>query len=109
VSEIEWIKPLHEGSLSRRVRIQDEHLALVDTVQPDRDQICERNQQRARQDRKPRKLGFGRYLGEIPLLDVIKLQTSHPDLFSPDKDIARKALIRFWNSPEAKPFRVQRA
>ena len=45
----------------------------------------------------------------IPIVDFLRIQKTHPDLFSPDREMARKATIKFFNSTEGKPYRVQRA
>ena len=54
-------------------------------------------------------MSFGRYVGEIPLIDFLRIQKTHPDLFSPDVEIARKATIKFFNSTEGAPYRVKKA
>ncbi len=58
---------------------------------------------------KPRDLSFGRFVGRMPIIDFLRIQKSHPDLFCSDAEIARKATIKFFNSIEGKPYRIQRA
>lgn len=111
MSVTDWVT---EGPLRQRYHLQPtgskRSVQLVKELnQPDRDLICHRNQELAKMDSSPRDLDFGRFLGSIPFVDFIRLQNETPEIFSPDPDIARPALIKFWNSPEAAPFRVQRA
>lgn len=111
MSASDWIT---EGPLRQRYHLQPtgskRSVQLVRELnQPDRNLICATNQELAKADTKPRSLSFGRFLGSIPMVDYYLLQKSHPDIFSPDPEIARPALVKFWNSTEAQPFRVQRA
>ena len=103
----EFINWFNEGSIASRTLLEDGK-AIVHQYQADRDLIMESNKLRSIGD-KPRDLSFGRYLGSIPLIDVLKLQKTHPDLFSPDAEIARAATIKFFNSSEGRGFRVQKA
>jgi hypothetical protein len=80
--------------------------------QPGRNEILAQNAELATgiaQGDKIKDLSFGRYLGSVPMVDILNWQVNHPDLFSDDAQIARKALIKFWNSSEGRPYRVQRA
>ncbi len=54
-------------------------------------------------------LGFGRLVGRIPLIDFLRIQKSHPDLFSPDVETARKATIKFINSADGRQYRIKKA
>ena len=85
---------------------------VKETNQPDRN-IIMRNTRTMRDaaslGEKPKDLSFGRFVGRIPIVDFLRIQKSHPDLFSPDVEIARKATIKFFNSTEGAPYRVQRA
>jgi hypothetical protein len=110
-----WTPLVHEGPLAARFKTEHggKRTTLVkETTQPERDlilgSIAEERKAASLGDG-PKDLQHGRYLGSIPLLDFMNLQESHPDLFSPDAEIARKATIKFWNSSEAELFRVQRA
>lgn len=108
MSNTPWIK---EGPLAVRFRDEQGHL-VKETVDTGREFILEENKRLANevtQGNKPRSLSFGRYLGSVPMLDIIKWQKEHPDLFSPDREVARKALVKFWNSSEGRPYRVQKA
>ena len=95
------------------VRYTEEQGQLVKkSRQINREAILEQNKRDANnvtQGIRPRDLSFGRYLGSVPMQDILRWQKSHPELFSPDQEIARKALIKFWNSSEGRPYRVQRA
>jgi hypothetical protein len=102
-----WSDWVNEGALRKRFRMQGGDL-VSELHQPGEDRILELNKQRRNGD-KPKDLSFGRYLGEVPERTILEWQTKHPDLFSPDAEIQRKATIKFWNSTEAAPFRVQRA
>jgi hypothetical protein len=102
---------LQNGDLAARWRVEGEKL-VRETVQPNRDRIMEQNKQDAvevAQGNRPKDLSFGRYLGSVPFQDMLMWQKKHPDLFSPDVEVARKALIKFWNSTEGRPYRVQKA
>ncbi len=108
---------LNEGPI--RVRWWDQptgsklYTELVkETNQPDRNIIMADTAQKRKDASlgdKPRDLSFGRFVGRLPIVDFLRIQKSHPDLFSPDADIARKATIKFFNSTEGAPYRVQRA
>ena len=103
-----WVK---DGDLAARFRMEGNTL-VKETVQPNRTLILEQNKRDANQitqGNRPRDLSFGRFLGSVPQIDIIHWQKKHPDLFSPDPEIARKALIKFWNSSEGAPYRVQKA
>jgi hypothetical protein len=107
----DWIT---EGALRTRFHQQPtgskRSVELVRELnQPDRDLICSTNVEKAKADKKPRDLSFGRFLGSIPLVDYYRLQKTHPEIFASDPEIARPALIKFWNSSEAAPFKVQKA
>ena len=80
-------------------------------VQPGRDAIMEqiKTERAAADDGDLKDMSFGRYVGSIPMLDMLTIQKNHPDLFSPDVEIARKATIKFFNSTEGAPYRVKRA
>ncbi len=112
-----WTAPITEGPLQVRFKTETGdskgHTLLVrELSQPGRDEVLEFNKLAAIEastGNKPRDLSFGRYLGSIPVLDFLNIQKSHPDLFSSDPGIARPALIKFWNSTEGRPYRVQRA
>ena len=109
MSATDWI---YEGPLRQRYIQQPtgskRSVELVRELnQPSRNLICELNQERAKGP--VRDLSFGRYLGSSPRVDYLRLKKEQPDIFSPDPDIARPALIKFWNSPDAVAFRVQRA
>ena len=77
------------------------------TDQPDRDIIMANTAEMRKEA--PGNMSFGRLVGRLPIIDFIKLQKSHPDLFSPDIQIAKAATVKFFNSTEGAPFRVQRA
>ena len=103
---------LNEGPL--RTRFWDQSTGskgstqLVKEVQqPDRDIIMANTAELAK-DGSP-DLGFGRLVGRIPIVDFIRLQETHPDLFNPDADIARPAVVKFFNSTEGKQYRVNKA
>ncbi len=111
-----WTPYIEEGPLRARFKTEPGGSRTTTLVrelsQPGRDAILEQNKLAAIEastGNGPRDLAHGRYLGSIPILDFLNLQKSHPDLFSPDRDIARKATIKFWNSSEGEPYRVQRA
>ena len=80
-------------------------------IQPDRNIVMSqiREEEKAAHSGQIKDLSFGRYVGSIPMVDILKLQKSHPDVFSPDSDTARKATIKFMNSSEGRQYRVQRA
>jgi len=84
---------------------------VKETFQPDRNLIMEGNKslQRAAEDGMIKDMSFGRWVGRIPTLDFINLQEKYPDLFSNDIELARKATIKFMNSPEAAGYRIQKA
>lgn len=112
-----WSDWVTDGALRTRFRMQPtgskrNHELVRELNQPDRDLILT-NVKKARDEVETgatiKDLSFGRYLGTIPTIDLLKLQETHPDLFSPDGEIARKATIRFFNSSEGAKFRVQRA
>jgi hypothetical protein len=110
-SVTDWIT---EGPLRQRYHLQPtgskrSAQLVVEQEQPDRNLICNTNVELAKADSKPRDLSFGRYLGSIPLVDYQRLKKTRPEIFSNDPEIARPALIKFWNSADAAPFRVQRA
>jgi len=103
-----WVK---DGDLASRFRMEGNTL-VKETVKPNRASIMEQNKRDANnvtQGKRPKDLSFGRFLGSVPMIDIIDWQKKHPDLFSPDPEIARKALIKFWNSTEGAPYRVQKA
>jgi hypothetical protein len=110
-----WTPYVTEGPLAARFKTEHggKRTTLVkETSQPERDLILSdvaEMRKEASLGNKPKDLQHGRFLGQIPILDFLNLQKSHPDLFSPDREIARKATIKFWNSSEAELFRVQRA
>lgn len=108
MSNTPWIK---EGPLAARFRTEGD-LLIKETEDMGEQFILEENKRLANevtQGNKPRDLSFGRYLGSVPMLTLLKWQKTHPDLFSPDAETARKALIKFWNSTEGRPYRVQKA
>ena len=86
---------------------------LVKTViQPDRNRIMLDTQimrDEASLGGAPKDLSFGRLVGRLPLVDALRLKKEQPDLFSPDMAIAKAATIKFFNSSEGKPYRIQRA
>lgn len=114
MSARDWVR---EGELAARYWMQPtgskRTAQLVkQIVQPSRPAIlADIKQKRIDADagNRPKELSFGRYLGSIPTVDIIRLQKEQPEIFSGDAEIARKALIKFWNSPDAELFRVQRA
>ncbi|MEE9366414.1 MAG: hypothetical protein V3W44_06990 [Dehalococcoidales bacterium] len=75
--------------------------------QPDRDKIMANTQEMAKEGTPD--LSFGRLVARIPIVDFYRLQKSHPDLFNPDADIARPAVVKFFNSTEGKAYRVNKA
>ena len=54
-------------------------------------------------------MSFGRLVGRIPIVDFLRLEKTHPDLFSPDVETARKATIKFFNSSEGAQYRIRKA
>jgi hypothetical protein len=112
-----WTPWIHEESgLSARFKTEggggDSTNLVKQMVQPDRPQILKEIAEERKQaslGNKPKDLAHGRYIGSIPMIDYMRMQRTHPDMFSPDRDIARAATIKFMNSTEAEMFRVQKA
>ena len=111
-----WTPYIEEGPLRARFKTEPGGSRTTTLVrelsQPGRDAILEQNKLAAIEastGNKPRALSHGRYLGSIPILDFLKLQKSHPDLFHPDPAVKRAATIKWFNSTEGRPYRVQRA
>lgn len=113
----DWV-PAGTGDLRVRYRVQptgnkNETQLVKEVNQHSRDAIMAdtaklRDDAESHQG-KPRDMSFGRFVGRIPMVDFLRLQKSHPDLFSPDAEIARKATIKFMNSAEGRQYRVQKA
>ncbi len=109
-----WSDWVYEGPLRQRYKVQptgSKHTTELvrELNQPDASRIYQENQEMAKAIDRPANLSFGRWLGRIPKVDYYRLRQERPEIFSNDPEIARPALIRFWNSPEAAAFRVQRA
>ena len=109
-----WVE---EGPLRTRFRLDPSgsknSVSLVkETNQADRNIIMANTAEMRKEidgNKKAGDLGFGRLVGRIPIVDFIRIQKSHPDLFSPDPEVARRATVRFFNSTEGAPYRVRRA
>lgn len=106
------------GALRARFRMDptgSKHVARLvkETNQPDRNVIMQNTaEMRKAAETESSKLGdmsFGRLIARIPIVDFYRIQQTHPDLFAGDPETVRKAVIRFFNSPEGAPYRVRKA
>lgn len=99
-----WI---NEGPLRVRFREEAGHL-VKETNQPDRNIIMEATQKERRDT--PRQSFLGGYkVGSIPLVDLERVKKLHPGLFCKDAEERKKALIRFSNDPDMRPYLIKKA
>lgn len=97
---------------SQAVRFHEEQGYLVkETYQPDRDAILKNNQEMRKAESiiRPDRNATGWYVGEIPLNDLPYVKSKYPEMFEGDRDQRRKALIRFTNDPEMRPYVIRGA
>ncbi len=112
-----WSDWVQEGPLRARFRMdatgsKTTHRLVKEVNQPDRNLIMADTanlRKEAELGNGPRDLSFGRLVGRIPIVDFIRIQENHPDLFSPDGEAARKATIKFFNSSDGAKYRIKRA
>ena len=96
-----------EGNLFRRSRMDHDGRLLIDTHQPDRDEIMADTAER-RKDGGGRDLSFGRLVGRIPTMDYYQLQKTHPQLFNGDAEQQQKAWVKFING-EGREYMLKKA
>lgn len=74
--------------------------------QPDRGLVLDANR-RVQNDRSARKMSWAEPHLRIPHLDLELLKQRFPELASTDGQIKKRAWVRFYNSAEARPYRVR--
>ncbi len=94
-----------DGVLLREVYAEPDGTLSIRLHQPSRDAILAHTA-RVRAEKPLRDLSFGRKVADIPVLDRVRLRTTHPELDAPDHDTRRRAWAAFLASPAAAPFKV---
>ena len=99
---------LWEGSLGVDYSVEQGHL-VKRTYQPDHKLILEQNAEE-RKLPKQRFLG-GHKVGSIPVNDIPSVMAKYPEFWSneADQETKKRALIRFSNDPEMRPYLIARA
>ena len=99
---------LWEASVGVNYDVEQGHL-VKRTIQPDRDLLLEMNAEE-RKLPKQRFLG-GHKVGSIPVNDIPKVMAKYPEFWSneADQETKKRALIRFSNDPEMRPYLIARA
>lgn len=91
--------------VSKRVYQPHEDRIYRQLSQPSRKLILERNAELRKND-VIKDLSFGRFIADIPLIDMENLRKKYPDLASHDSKIRSKALFNLLNSPEGRIYLV---
>ena len=99
-----WI---NEGGLRVRYREEQGHL-VKEWDQPDRGLILDHVSELKKMDQIVKASGW--FIGSVPLFDWERIVLpKYPELQSSDPELTKKALIRFSNDPDMKPYLVRKA
>ena len=76
-------------------------------VQPGADAILSANSERRKDPESVRKLDWGKLVMRIPENHLYMLQKKYPELASPHGPTSYLAWLKFHNSAESEPYRLQ--
>ena len=95
----------YDGVLRTDVVSTDAASLQTQITQPTRELILEDNKRRQIEE-PTNDLSFGRWVLQIPVIDLANLVRKYPELQAPDRQIKRQAWARFMASDECRPYRV---